>query len=41
MKDKRQDTENQLSQLRRFCESQKWAIAHEYDRASGKLSDLE
>jgi DNA invertase Pin-like site-specific DNA recombinase len=42
MKDKRQDTENQLSQLRQFCESQGWAITHEYvDRASGKRSDRE
>ena len=42
MKDKRQDTENQLSQLRQFCESQGWAISHEYvDRASGKRSDRE
>jgi DNA invertase Pin-like site-specific DNA recombinase len=36
------DTENQLSQLRQFCESQGWAIGHEYvDCASGKRSDLE
>jgi DNA invertase Pin-like site-specific DNA recombinase len=42
MKDKRQDTENQLDQLRQFCESQGWAIVHEYvDRASGKRSDRE
>ena len=42
MKDKRQDSENQLSQLRQFCESQGWAITHEYvDRASGKRSDRE
>lgn len=42
MKDKRQDSENQLSQLRQFCESQGWAITREYvDRASGKRSDRE
>ena len=42
MKDKRQDTENQLSQLRQFCESQGWTITGEYvDRASGKRSDRE
>jgi integrase len=42
MKDKRQDTENQLSQLRQFCESQGWIVAAEYvDRASGKRSDRE
>src|SRR5580658_2924128 len=42
MKDKRQDTENQLSQLRQFCESQDWKVVHEYvDRASGKRSDRE
>lgn len=42
VKDKRQDTENQLSQLRQFCESQGWSVVHEYvDRASGKRSDRE
>src|SRR5580698_2326262 len=42
MKDKRQDTENQPSQLRQFCESQGWTITQEYtDRASGKRSDRE
>jgi DNA invertase Pin-like site-specific DNA recombinase len=42
MKDKRQDTQNQLDQLRQFCESQGWTIVHEYvDRASGKRSDRE
>jgi DNA invertase Pin-like site-specific DNA recombinase len=42
MKDKRQDTENQLSQLRQFCESQGWTVTAEYvDRASGKRSDRE
>jgi DNA invertase Pin-like site-specific DNA recombinase len=41
-KDKRQDTENQLAQLRQFAASQKWTIVHEYvDRASGKRSDRE
>jgi DNA invertase Pin-like site-specific DNA recombinase len=41
-KDKRQDTENQLAQLRQFCEVQGWAIVHEYvDRATGKHSDRE
>ena len=42
MKDKRQDTGNQLLQLRQFCESQSWKVVHEYvDRASGKRSDRE
>jgi DNA invertase Pin-like site-specific DNA recombinase len=41
-KDKRQDTENQLAQLRQFCELQGWAVVHEYvDRATGKHSDRE
>jgi len=41
-KDKRQDTENQLAQLRQFCEVQGWAVVHEYvDRATGKHSDRE
>jgi DNA invertase Pin-like site-specific DNA recombinase len=41
-KDKGQDTENQLAQLRQFCESQQWAIAVEYvDRVTGKHSDRE
>ncbi|MEO8596441.1 MAG: recombinase family protein [Candidatus Solibacter sp.] len=41
-KDKRQDTENQLSQLRQFCGTQGWTVAHEYvDRATGKHSDRE
>jgi DNA invertase Pin-like site-specific DNA recombinase len=35
-----QDTENQLAQLRTFCESQGWAVYHEYvDHASGKNAD--
>jgi DNA invertase Pin-like site-specific DNA recombinase len=42
MKDRRQDTENQLSQLRQFCESEGWTVTKEYiDRASGKRSDRE
>jgi DNA invertase Pin-like site-specific DNA recombinase len=41
-KDKRQDTENQLAQLRQFCEVQGWTVVHEYvDRATGKHSDRE
>ena len=41
-KDKRQDTENQLAQLREFCATQRWTITHEYvDRATGKHSDRE
>lgn len=41
-KDKRQDTENQLLQLRQFCGTQGWTVAHEYvDRATGKHSDRE
>ena len=41
-KDKRQDTENQLAQLRQFCEVQGWDVVHEYvDRATGKNSDRE
>jgi DNA invertase Pin-like site-specific DNA recombinase len=41
-KDKGQDTENQLRQLREFAASQKWTIVHEYvDKASGKRSDRE
>ena len=41
-KDKRQDTENQLAHLRRFCDTQGWAVEHEYvDRATGKHSDRE
>lgn len=39
-RDGRQDTENQLRQLRQFAETQGWTVAHEYvDRASGKRSD--
>ena len=41
-KDKRQETENQLAQLRQFCETQGWTVVHEYvDRATGKHSDRE
>jgi DNA invertase Pin-like site-specific DNA recombinase len=41
-KDKRQDTENQLIQLRAFADSQGWTISAEYvDRASGKRGDRE
>ena len=36
----RQDTQNQLQQLREFCDKQGWAVACEYvDHASGKRSD--
>lgn len=39
-KDGRQDTQNQLQQLREFCAKQGWGIAAEYiDHASGKRSD--
>jgi DNA invertase Pin-like site-specific DNA recombinase len=39
-KDGRQDTENQLRQLRAFAETQGWTVVHEYvDRASGKRGD--
>lgn len=41
-KDGRQDTENQLRQLRTFAETQGWSVVHEYvDRASGKRGDRE
>jgi len=41
-KDKGQDTENQLRQLRQFAAKQGWEITAEYvDRASGKHSDRE
>jgi DNA invertase Pin-like site-specific DNA recombinase len=40
--DKGQDTENQLLQLRRFCETQGWVITGEYvDRKTGRTSDRE
>ena len=36
----KQDTENQLQQLREFCRKQEWQIVGEYiDHASGKRSD--
>ena len=39
-KDGRQDTQNQLQQLREFCQRQDWPIVREYtDRASGKRGD--
>lgn len=39
-KDKGQDTENQLAQLRGFAAAQEWEVVHEYvDRATGKKSD--
>jgi DNA invertase Pin-like site-specific DNA recombinase len=39
-KDRGQDTENQLQQLRDFCQRQGWDIAHEYvDHLSGKNGD--
>jgi DNA invertase Pin-like site-specific DNA recombinase len=41
-KDKRQDTANQLDQLRQFAATQGWIVVHEYlDRATGKHSDRE
>ena len=41
-KDGRQDTENQLRQLRQFASTQRWTISAEYvDRATGKRSDRE
>jgi DNA invertase Pin-like site-specific DNA recombinase len=41
-RDKGQDNENQLAQLREFCKRQNWQIVHEYvDRATGKNSDRE
>ena len=41
-RDKGQDTENQLAQLRQFAATQGWNVAHEYvDRATGKHSDRE
>ena len=41
-KDKGQDTENQLRQLREFCSKQGWQIAGEFvDNATGKHSDRE
>jgi DNA invertase Pin-like site-specific DNA recombinase len=41
-KDKGQDTDNQLRQLREFCTRQNWDIVAEYvDQASGKRGDRE
>ena len=41
-KDKGQDVQNQLRQLRDFCSKQGWNVASEYvDHASGKRSDRE
>src|SRR5215469_15968075 len=41
-KDKGQDTENQLRQLRQFAGTQGWTVVHEYvDCATGKRSDRE
>ena len=41
-KDKGQDYENQLIQLRAFAKSQGWDVVSEYvDKASGKRSDRE
>jgi DNA invertase Pin-like site-specific DNA recombinase len=41
-RDKGQDVENQLRQLREFCSKQGWTIVREYtDQASGKRSDRE
>ena len=38
--DGKQDTENQLHELREFCQRSGWTVVHEYiDRASGKSSD--
>jgi DNA invertase Pin-like site-specific DNA recombinase len=39
-KDKGQDTENQLTQMREFAAAQRWTVVHEYiDRTTGKHSD--
>ena len=41
-KDKCQDTENQLAQLRKFCAASGWTIVAEFvDHATGKRSDRE
>ena len=38
--DGKQDTENQLHELREFCQRSRWAVEHEYvDRASGKTAE--
>ncbi len=37
--DGKQDTANQLNELRDFCQRSNWEIVHEYvDKASGKTS---
>src|SRR5215467_735679 len=39
-KDRGQDPENQLQQLREFAQAQAWTVVHEYvDHVSGKTSD--
>jgi len=39
-KDRGQDTENQIRQLKEFCQTQGWTIVAEYtDQASGKRAD--
>jgi DNA invertase Pin-like site-specific DNA recombinase len=41
-KDKGQDTENQLLQLRQFCQQQGWIVVQEYiDQKTGRTSDRE
>lgn len=41
-KDKGQDTENQLAQLREFAQKQDWTVSHEYiDHETGSTSDRE
>ena len=41
-RDKGQNTENQLAQLRAFAASQNWTVTREYvDKATGKHSDRE
>jgi DNA invertase Pin-like site-specific DNA recombinase len=41
-KDKGQDVQNQLGQLREFCKRQDWTVVREFiDHASGKRSDRE
>jgi predicted site-specific integrase-resolvase len=39
-KDKGQDTENQLLQLRDFCRASNWTVVHEYiDHETGSIDD--
>src|SRR5690349_13298693 len=41
-KDKGQDTENQLLQLREYCQRQGWTVAEEFiDQKTGRTSDRE